>query len=94
VNKFWCEWYHNITAEKLTCKVYNACLFDTAEKAKARETLCAAKKNLVAKLTCDVCKSCSFGTFEDAEAHEKTVLCPPLAQRPQTEENPNPNLST
>jgi hypothetical protein len=71
VKKFWCKWYHNITAEKLTCKVYNTCLFDTAEKAKAHETLCAAKKNLVAKLTCDVCKSCSFGTFEDAEAHEK-----------------------
>ncbi len=72
------ERYHNRMTERWTCKVSNACSFDTAEKAEAHETLCAAKKSLVAKWTCDVCKSHSFVTFEDAEAHEKECYVPPL----------------
>jgi hypothetical protein len=50
---------------------------DTAEKAKAHETLYAAEKGLVVKWTCDVCKSCSFGTFEDAGLMKNSALSPP-----------------
>ena len=41
-------------AERWTCKVWNACSFDTAEKAEAHETMCA--NSLDTKWTWGVCK--------------------------------------
>jgi hypothetical protein len=74
------ERYHKRTAKRWTCKVCNACSFDTAEKAEAHETPCAVKNSLDTKWACDVCKYCSFGFFEDAEAHEKQCNVSPLCR--------------